>query len=51
MIMVAGDRVATDVVAVPFSKARNCVHLLEAPHRQPPRAEETQKNAPQARRR
>ena len=32
MIMVAGDRVTTDVVAVPFSKGRNLLCIFSKKH-------------------
>ena len=43
MIMVAGDRVTTDVVAVPFSKARNLLCIFSKRHIANPPEEKAKK--------
>ena len=43
MIMVAGDRVTTDVVAVPFSKARNLLCIYSKRHIDNPPEEKSKK--------
>ncbi len=43
MIMVAGDRVTTDVVAVPFSKARNLLCIFSKRHIDNPPEEKSKK--------
>ena len=43
MIMVAGDRVTTDVVAVPFSKARNLLCIYSKRHIDNPPEEKPKK--------